>query len=415
MNLREKKVLIYDRGKFFHIAQRLARDFGRVYYYLAEEDPEPNRALDEIGMGFDNIEVAYDFWKYVDKVDIIVFPHVYNGGLPIWLKAHGYKVVSALKSEQLEVDKLLLKKILKIAKLPVIPFVVKQGLDEIEKYLHDKSDKWLKASHYRGDLETHHHANSFLSTAWFDSMRNKLGTAGDNFELLIEDAIESDCEAGFDSPMLNGELARYPMIGYENKDIAYASKVVDVLPPYLAKVHERLQPIFKSYGYQSWYSSELKIAKDKKPYYLDATCRFGCPPSGISTENYKNFSEILWDLAHEKMPKPIPLYKYGVEIIVSSYCGINSTLPIEFPPELEQWVKLKDAKRIAPGKFHIVPHKNNGYFGTVVALGNDLESTITTVLDRVAMLKGEDIEYDKHGFDAIYKSIEAGKKYGIKF
>src|SRR5271157_3330564 len=105
MNLRDKSCIVYDRGFFLHVALRIAKEFRKVYYYLAEEDISPCLMKDEIGQGFDEIEVVSDFHKYLDMSDMVIFTDVYNGGDDEWLFKKGYKVASSLGSAQFEEDK----------------------------------------------------------------------------------------------------------------------------------------------------------------------------------------------------------------------------------------------------------------------------------------------------------------------
>lgn len=407
-----KSFLVYDRGQFLHIAQRLARD-AKVYYYLAEEEPYPHKNTDEIGTGYENIEVVDDFWEALGKAGCVVFTDVYNGGLPRYLKEQGIPVFSALGCEEIEEDRKLLKKVLRDSGLPVIPTVNLKGLDAVEKYLEGKEDKWLKCSDYRGDMESQHFSNSFLMQTWFDTKRKDWGMGQNSVEILVEDSINSECETGFDTPMLDGELPENPMIGYDNKNKAYCAMTVKKLPVMLQKIHDKMKPGFKRRGYQAWYSNEIRIAGGKA-YYMDCTSRFGSPPSEIYCELYKSFTQNVWDLAHGKMPILEPGFKYGVQLILISDFAERHWLPIQFPKEIERFVKLKNAKKVKDG-YLCIPNKNGRYIGSVIALGDDLDKTIEECIERAGMIKGEEIEFDKHAFEGIKESITSGAKYGIKF
>ena len=411
------QALFHDKGQFLHIAQRMARDMP-VSYFLAEEDPYPKRRTDEIGLGYENIKVIDDFWKALRKLDkekdVVVFPDVYNGGIPEHLKADGFNVFSALKCENIESNKKTLKKVLKAAGLPVVPTVYKNGLTEAQDYLKGKEDKWLKTPYYRGDFETYHYMNEFLSSSWFNMKRHEMGSGGETIEIMIEDSIDSVCECGFDTPMLNGEIPPYALVGYEAKDKAYACKVFDALPKILATVHDKMKPAFKAGGYQGWYSNELRVTDKGVPYYIDATCRFGSPPSEIYSEIYSNFSQAVIDLATGKMPVLKPSAMFGVQLVLTSDHAVKEELPIQFPKEIDRWVKLKNAKKVPEG-YCCIPNGNEGYIGSVVAIGNNLKDTMKKCVERAEMIKGEDITFHPESFKKIIQEIEAGKRFGIRW
>jgi hypothetical protein len=298
--------------------------------------------------------------------------------------------------------------------LKVAPTAYVTGLDELEKYLKDKEDKYLKTSHYRGDLETQHFTNSFLMQTWFDVKRNEWGIAKDKIEIMIEDAIESDCEAGFDSPMVDGEIAENMLVGYEAKDCAYVCKIMKQLPAILLEGHDKFKGEFKERGYRGWYSNEVRINKKGIAFFTDLTARLGSPPSEIYCELYKSFSMNVWDLAHGVLPKLEPIATYGVQLILTSRFAEKYWLPVQFPKGIEQWVKLRNVKKTDEGYF-CIPNNNYGYIGSVIAVGDDLDKTIEECQERVKLIKGEEIEYQLESFGQIKNTMEAGESYGIKF
>jgi hypothetical protein len=413
-SIRNKRLVVIDRGFFFHIAQRLAREAKHVDYYLAEEDPNPRREADEIGKGYPDVHVTDNLGKAIDKADIIVYTDCNNAGWPQWYKKHGHNVYGALASETLEVDRLRLKAALKAAKLPVVPFETAKGLNGLRSALKGKTDKWIKTSYSRGNFETYHYKNEFLASSFFKSLENAIGLV-DDMTFIIEENIEADIEIGFEAPMLNGEIPENAMVGYECKDKAYLGKVFAKLPEVLDKQHKKLAPAFKLLGYQGWYSCETRITPDEISYYTDCTARIGCPPGGSYSELYTNFAQTVCDLAYGKLPKLKAGAKYAAELVLFSEHNQKLWLPVEYPDQDEQWYKLKCPKRVGKGQAYILPHGTDGYFGTVVAIGDTLEEAEALCLERAAKLEGEEVQYDKHAFDEIHESIEKGKKHGVKF
>lgn len=414
LDLSNKTCVVFDKGQFIHVAKRLGRDFSKVYYYLAEEKPYPQMQTDLIGRGFEEFEVVDDFNKAVKKADMVVFPDVYNGGIPEDLTSRGIPVFGALRSEEFETDRKKLRRMLELAGLFVPDAVFIKGLSKAQEYLKDKTDKYIKCSFYRGDFETYHYKNAFLASAWFRAKKSHLGIAAEEIELLIEDPIKSECEGGFDTYNLNGELASNPTVGYEAKGTGYVSCAVEKLPDIFQKMHDKMKPAFKKFGCQSAYSSEVRITADGKAYYIDGTLRFGSPPSEVQCEHFESFSEDVWNLAHGVLPKPRPAAKYGVQINLSSQWYEDYPLPVQFPKELDQWAKLKNARKVADG-YELIPNDADGYMGAVVAIGDDLDATIKECIERAEQIECEDVDFEVSCFDKISKSIEAGEKYGIDF
>ena len=51
----------------------------------------------------------------------------------------------------------------------------------------------------------------------------------------------------------------------------------------------------------------------------------------------------------------------------------------------------------------------------MVAIGNNMKETIKKCIDRAHMIKADGLEYNENCFKKIIQSIEAGKRYGIRW
>lgn len=418
VDLSTKTFAIYDHGPSIHIARALGKKAKKAYYYLADEHPNPQKLIDGIGRGFEEIEVVSDWDAAVEKSDVAVFTDVYNEGKDVALKNRGIPVFSSLRSEVFETNRRVLRKFLQKAGLPIIPYKDIEGISKCRAYLRDKTDKYLKTLEWRGDMETEHYIDYFTHSQWFRDMAAKLEISpepeGESFPLIIEDPIESECETGFDTPMLNGEIPAGLFIGYEAKGEGYVSQFVEALPEIWAKAHKAMAPGFKRMGYQAWYSTEGRIAKDGTLYVNDITCRFGSPPSEVQSEQAENFAETIWSLAHGELIPVKAAKKYGVQLNLYSTRYKNHTLPVSFPKEIDQWIKLKNATRLPAGDV-LIPNEYDGYMGSVIAIDDDLETAKEMIKDRVEQIKCIGLEYDINCFESIQDTIAAGEKHGINF
>ena len=412
--VKDKVILVADRGYGVPIAQRFARDAKQVLYYLMEEDPYPYPHTDEIGSGFENIKVVLDFWKAVKKADAVIFTNVYNGGLPDKLLADGKNVVAALKSEPLETDRKDLHDLLVSLRMPTAKAAFVKGITKLQDYLTGKENKWIKCSHDRGGMETERYVNDFCMISWFIMKKYEWGfDAAENMDFMVEDHIDSECEGGWEGPMLNGEIPPWVTIGYEKKNKLYVAMAVKELPKVYNDIHDIMKPEFKKRGYRQWYATEMRFGKDKKIYVTDITNRFPSPPGELHTEFYSNFSQMGYDLACGVMPKPKPICRYGVQVNISSDHYRESDMAVQVADSDAQWVKLKNVKKIKGG-YVIIRNDNETDLGAVVGIDDNLDKAIDKALKVASRIKGIGIEYCED-FDSVKETIKVGESWGVPF
>lgn len=426
-DLSTKKILIVDRGPFLPTALRVAPAFGKAWYYLMEEETSPSHDLDEIGAGYNEIDVVDDFWKYAHQADMVMFLSVYNGGLPEECKRQGIPTYSAFRSERFEIDREFLYKALYLAGLHFPTFKGRpiweegyiKGIDKVEKLL--ASDKRyedsviIKTSYYRSDMETKAYSNSFLMRPWFEELRGKVKTGRENFKFILEDKKKKLFESGWDGPNLNGDVPENMMIGYEAKDRIYAARIVKKLPEPFANIQDRLKPAFKKFGYQAWASTEIIGDEAGKFDLIDYTARGGSPPSELFIEQYTDFPRNAWDLAHGIMPVLKYDDEYGFWIAIWSDMGKEQSLAIQGPEGCEKWLKLKNAKKVKEG-FEILPKDSDGDIGAVIGTGKTLEEAKDLAFERLGQVRCDELESgEKSDFEELLKSIEAGEKAAVPF
>lgn len=92
VNLKSKTALIWDNGVFTEIAVTLAKDFGRVLYYVPWTSGMPKSNALMIGEGLEGVERVASPWAYYDDIDIWIFPDVYEGDLQEFLASKGKRV-----------------------------------------------------------------------------------------------------------------------------------------------------------------------------------------------------------------------------------------------------------------------------------------------------------------------------------
>ena len=413
----DKEVTVIDWGLFLPVAQRLASDFKKVNYHVPRESGFPTANRYKIGDGLDGITRVDedDLWKAIDRSDLIVFPDVGDGGLQEYLRKHGKKVFGTGRGENLELDRQWFREGLKKLGLPVIPYRVVKGIDSLRKVFREEKDKWVKISTFRGLGETFHHQDYTKSLPWIDSITHKSGPYQQYMEFLVEDSMPG-VEVGSDWFFTNGQYLNKGMYGIEVKDKGYICKVIDhdKLPKKIQEVDSKMAPVMKSLGVMGAISTEVRIGKDGKPYFIDSCQRFGSPPGETITEMYSNFSELVWGCANGEAVEPKPIAKYGAQIVLYSEFAIKEWCPVDIPKEIEHRVKLRNLCKIR-GQNYIIPQDDNNAIGSALGFGKTLEEAQVNALETAERVEAEGVYFFDNTFEKADAYLEDAKKFGVGF
>jgi hypothetical protein len=95
---------------------------------------------------------------------------------------------------------------------------------------------------------------------------------------------------------------------------------------------------------RSAFGTEIKVVIDEDSgdetcYFLDCTSRQPNPPGPIISEQVSNLGEFFW---HGAVGEIIPLEieeEFEVQVNICTN-GVSNFMPIEFPEEHDQWIKL---------------------------------------------------------------------------
>ena len=289
MATKDMRVLFFDKGLYTYTARKLGEFYSKVWYYMPESNAFPCSQFAEIGTGFPEIERVYDFWEYVDKADLIVFPDVHEGKMQAWLRNKGYRVFGSGKSEKLELDKIYHLECLEKAGLPVPYTEVIEGLDNLVSFLEGKKDRYIKTNTYRGDFETYHYVSMAHAKPWVDTLRLKLGVRADKAEFLVQKGIPAACEAGYDGFIIDGKATDNGLCGYEVKDRGFICKVFDQTPEILSNINTKMSPFMSDC--RGHFSSEVRITESGKAYYLDPTC-YSADTEVLTDQGWKFFFDL---------------------------------------------------------------------------------------------------------------------------
>ena len=414
------KILQIDYGNDISVAQRLARDFGTVYYwggpYVTNSFPVHNPS--DIGNNVPNIIKVKEWAEVVDEIDAAIFSDSMEPQLQNDFKKRGIPVFGSVFADKLEHDRLFLKETLKELGLPVGAYYVANGLDELEQFLLDAKEKYIKSS-LRGNSETFKHEDWRLSKRQLKKMRHEMGLYENRETYVVEDLIDPICEFGYDGFIVSGQYVPISMCGYEKKDCCYVGKFIryQFLPEQIRLVNDKLAPVFNEMGYNGHYSNEIILSKDKRGFLIDNTVRFPSPPGELMLEAYTNYSEIVWDIAHGRMPVIEFKDEWGAQLIIKSDIAEDDPSPILVPEEYKKFVKIKNLSIDEDGTWYFVPSATMGIkeIGAIVFTAPTMNQAIEGVEKIAASVKGFDIKMDVDSLSSIKKDMAKVSKAGINF
>jgi len=387
-------------GAYIPVALALKDQFSKVYYHSVVQNPFPKISTSVIGKGYDGIEVIDTFWDKLELFDIVIFPDIYFSDWGHALRKIGKLVWGGCQSEVLETNRKLFKDELKSVGLPIAKTQYIKGVDNLKKYLHNNSDKYLKVSFFRGEFETTHHINYNHSQVFLDELDYTSGPLGDELDFIVEDPIPSIAEIGSDGFSVNGMMPKNFVLGLEVKNCGFVGKAMDIVnsPSPITNVNNKFEPVLKKYNHTGFYSTEVRIGEDGNDYYIDPCMRAGSPPSNTYLTMISNWGDIITQGAQGKIVEPIFKYKYGCEIILKSNIVNKNFLPLVFPEKYENNIRLKGSFK-KDGRYYIIPFKNTGFdmveFGSVVVCGDDVNSIMNQALEIANSIEGYEVDYDK--------------------
>lgn len=420
--LKDKVAIVYDEGMFMCLAERLSRDFKKVYFYSPWKSEYPVSQDDMIGEGVPGIERISDFWAVVDDVnnkyniDIYIFPSIYNGDIQNHLVSLGKRVWGSRNGDELERFRLQANSEFEKLGLPRPTMTPVIGIDALKKHLKPLEDKYIKISNYRGDFETKHYENYELFENWLAEREFELAQQGKEYEFIVEDPIVAE-EFGYDGYCIDGEYPDTTLFGLEQKDCGYIGHVKPYkeISPLITDFNEKIKPIMKLYKYRNFFSTEQRITDEKVSYEIDFTARFPAPPGELLIEIISNISEIIWFGAGGIMIQPEFEAEYGIEIMINSESAPNRWQAVYYPEEIDRWIKLRHKTVIKGVKCVIPKYRDFSNIGALVAIGGSIEECIDKAKKYADMIKGDGVDVKIGAIDKMLETIKRGKKLGISF
>lgn len=291
-NLKTKSVLIYDYGTFTSLAERLGKDFGKVYYYSPWKSSYPKIAPSLIGEGLSNVERVNNLFDYIDEVDVFVFPDIIDADLQLHLESLGKKVFGSRRGEELETNRAGMREYMKELKLPVGHYEIIKGVDALRLYLKDHKNVWVKIDTFRGDFETFQSKNYEYISTRIDVLEREFGILKNEVEFMVEDSLENKVEIGYDGYCIDGKFPNSTVFGLEIKSLGYVGVFKDYkeLPETVIDFNNKISEALKGYNYRNFWSTEIRVGSDKKGYMIDAC--FDDQTEVLTNKGWKFFKDL---------------------------------------------------------------------------------------------------------------------------
>jgi hypothetical protein len=383
---REVVACVIDNGLFPHVAQGLSRGVAKTYYWTPNETAFPKIEHGIVGDGLGDIEKVADFWKIKNEVDLFVFPDIGMGGLQDELESQGKAVWGHHGADELETNRGLFLDTLRRLEMDVPEYVTIRGLTNLIEYLAGQDDKYVKVSRWRGDIETFHWRDWEHDEYLLDFYAYKLGPAKEIITFYVLDPIDADVEDGIDTYCIDGRYPDVVLHGMELKDRAYLGAIQKMgdISEKVRGINEIFGPVLGRYGYRGAFSTEVRISEERS-YFIDPTCRFPSPPSQTMVEIFSNFPDIIWNGANGILIDPVPLAKFGVQILATVERDSHEWQVLDVVEPLRQWFKPCFGCEIG-GRICLAPSPIPTFAGWLVAIGDTIEETISTIKERCELL-----------------------------
>jgi hypothetical protein len=412
-DVKDVTCMVVDCGLFVEIARRLGRTYKKVYYCNPSwVTPFPVMNSAWIGKGFPEIEVVMSPYEHYDEIDLYVFPDVGFGQMQVHLESLGKAVWGSRNAEELEFYREDNKKLMKEYGLPVGKYEIVKGIPNLRKHLQKHENQWVKIDIWRGMFETFDAPNYKLVEPRIDELEVLMGAFKTEAEFIVEDALDDCEESGVDGFMIDGEMPESLLCGIEVKDLGYVAKYVNYkdIPDPITLYERTLKKVFAEYGYRGFFSTEVRISKDKTPYMNDLCARGGSPPNELYQEMFVNLPEIVWYGANGEIVEPEPIAQWGAEILIHSSWAIDNWQPIDFPEEFAKRVKLRNAVKISD-RLYVMPQVGKlPEIGAVIGWGKTMDSAIKNAKEVADSIQGYFIDMPVECTDKATQAIENVRK-----
>ena len=416
MNLKTETALVCSAPLFACLAERLARDFSKVYFCSPSGSNFPSLNHGMVGHGLENVEVVPEvFGAHFEEVGLFIFPDLHHGALQVQLEKMGKRVWGGRHGEDFEHQRELMKRRMESLGLPVQTWKRLVGMQALRAHLAENENQHVKVNRWRGLTESFFVQNLELAGEKLADLEHSLGAFRESFPFIVEDDLPDRVEIGLDTYCIDGAYPTRTMCGIEAKDIGYVCQVMDwpKIPEPIRRWNEKLAPAFRRVGYRGFLSNEVRIGEDHEPYMIDATTRMPSPPGELEQELITNLAEVMWAGAAGELIEPQMAGEWGVEVILKSNFARENHQRVEVPKAVQPFVKLYNYCQVDGVQYSLSQHEDMPEIGAVVGYGKTLDEAVAMVKKIGESVEGFGVKFSLGPVDAVKEQISQMVKIGI--
>ena len=403
VDLKSKSALVVDGGGLFvSLAERLVGHFGKVGYFLNWQCSFPDGRETMVGTGLDNITREKYLWPVINDYDLFVFPDVWDGDMQEYLRSIGKRVWGSGMGSDLELSRWTTRQKFPELGLPSPKSVQVIGTVNLRAYLKQNPKQYIKISTFRGMGETWYAEDYDMAKGEIDELDDHLGPVATILGFTVEAAIPDAIESGYDGYCIDGEFPSKAVVGIEKKDKAYAGRACDYddLPKEVRDTNTKISYAMRN-GYRQFFSTEIR-----DEFLIDITARHASPAGEVITQMFTNLPEILWWGAEGKLLDPVIEEPFGAQMIICADWAMNHYAPVRFPEDIRPFVKLYNHCRVDGVDYFVPQLAKMEQIGSVIALGESLESAVELCKQRAKQVIGYEVVADEDALDNAAADLE---------
>ena len=412
-------VCIYDYGTFACLAEMFGKVAKKTYYHTPYETEyrEAGKCcigdgLEEVE-GFERLDNPLDP-EVLDTIDLHIFSDIGFKGEQKLLRSLGKAVWGSMGAHELELYRTRFNKTLKEIGLPVAKSVTIKGLTNLSLHLKNVEDKWVKVNRFRENMETWHHSDYVHSQRELERLASEFGGVKEQIVFVVQDAIDTDLEIGYDGWCVDGQYPDKSFQGYEAKNELYLGSWMDSedLPDVVKEVNDAISPVLKQFGYRNFMATELRL-KDDVAYFIDPTFRMAGQTQEHLTNTCTNLPEVIWRGANGELVSPEFRSKFAAEATMHYTDPSDSWRTLVIPEKIRENFKLY-GYCYADDAYQFPPRRNDE-LGVVCGEGDTIEEAIENLRDNFDALGDEPLSIQYEGFADLLKTVKNAENEGVEF
>lgn len=408
---------LMDYGAFCWLGNDLGKHFKKVYIHTPFEEEFHTLGKCVVGDGLEHCERLDEYMDpdVFDTIDLWIFPDIAYVGFQKYLRSIGKKVWGSFDATNLELSRTDFLDFVKEVGLPVAKSEVIVGLTDLAKHLEKtKEPKHIKVNRFRQDRETFKHGGDWRQTERIiENLAVKWAGLKNEPVFVVQDEIASSTELGYDG-FYAGFWPEKSFSGYELKNQLYLGSLLPYskLPKELRKINEAIEPYLKEIGYCNFLATEVRLAKDGTPYFIDPTFRMPGQTGEHMPESCTNLAAVMWAAANGQKIQP----KYAALFVAEAtmhWTGDPGAKALEVPNREERWTKLYHYCEL-DGVAHFPPRESDE-LGVIIGTGTTINLAIKNLEKNFEAYDGQPVSIKPEGFAKLLADIHKSEAKGVEF